>query len=45
MSRREWVAVFIRHGHSEWNLTDRFTGWTDLPLTRLRGGAAAAEGG
>jgi 2,3-bisphosphoglycerate-dependent phosphoglycerate mutase len=29
----ERVVVFIRHGHSEWNLGDRFTGWTDIPLT------------
>lgn len=29
-----WL-VFLRHGHSEWNLTDRFTGWTDIPLTEV----------
>lgn len=27
--------VLLRHGHSEWNLTDRFTGWTDIPLTEV----------
>lgn len=27
--------VLLRHGHSEWNLTDRFTGWTDIPLTEI----------
>lgn len=36
----EHVLVLLRHGHSEWNLTDRFTGWTDIPLT----GVGLAEG-
>lgn len=27
-----WV-VLLRHGHSAWNLHDRFTGWTDIPLS------------
>jgi len=26
------AVVLLRHGHSAWNLTDRFTGWTDIPL-------------
>lgn len=38
------MAVFIRHGHSEWNLTHRFTGWTDIALTET-GLAEAAEAG
>jgi len=25
--------VFIRHGQSEWNKSNRFTGWTDVDLT------------
>lgn len=44
MRPTERVAVFIRHGHSEWNLTHRFTGWTDIPLTGT-GLAEAAEAG
>ena len=31
----ELTLVLLRHGHSEWNLTDRFTGWTDIPLTEV----------
>ena len=37
-------VVFFRHGHSEWNLTDRFTGWTDIPLTEVGLAEAAAAG-
>ncbi|MCU0842592.1 MAG: 2,3-bisphosphoglycerate-dependent phosphoglycerate mutase [Thiobacillaceae bacterium] len=44
MVQAEWVVVFIRHGHSEWNLTHRFTGWTDIELTEVGIGEAAAAG-
>jgi len=27
------TLVMIRHGESTWNLENRFTGWTDVPLT------------
>ncbi len=37
-------VVFFRHGHSEWNLTNRFTGWTDIPLTEVGLAEAAAAG-
>ena len=26
-------VVFVRHGESTWNMENRFTGWTDVPLT------------
>ena len=25
--------VLIRHGESEWNLENKFTGWTDVDLS------------
>lgn len=39
----QWVVLF-RHGHSEWNLSDRFTGWTDIPLTETGLAEADAAG-
>jgi 2,3-bisphosphoglycerate-dependent phosphoglycerate mutase len=44
MRPTEKVAVFIRHGHSEWNLSHRFTGWTDIPLTEVGLAEADAAG-
>lgn len=35
--------VLVRHGQSQWNLENRFTGWTDVPLSPL-GEAEAAAG-
>ena len=25
--------ILLRHGQSQWNLENRFTGWKDVPLT------------
>jgi 2,3-bisphosphoglycerate-dependent phosphoglycerate mutase len=38
-----WV-VFLRHGHSAWNLGNRFTGWTDIPLSGVGIGEAELAG-
>ncbi len=27
------TVVLLRHGESQWNLENRFTGWTDVPLS------------
>ena len=36
--------ILIRHGQSQWNLENRFTGWTDVELSD-KGRAEAAEAG
>jgi 2,3-bisphosphoglycerate-dependent phosphoglycerate mutase len=36
--------VLLRHGESQWNLENRFTGWTDVDLTD-KGRAEAKEAG
>ena len=38
------TLILLRHGQSEWNLADRFTGWVDVDLT-AQGEAEAAKGG
>src|SRR5579875_3879505 len=36
--------VLLRHGESQWNLENRFTGWVDVPLSP-RGEAEARAAG
>jgi 2,3-bisphosphoglycerate-dependent phosphoglycerate mutase len=36
--------VLLRHGQSQWNLENRFTGWVDVPLT-AQGEKEAIEAG
>ena len=44
MSGMERISVLVRHGQSEWNLQNLFTGWQDPPLTEL-GRSEAREAG
>lgn len=39
-----YKLVLIRHGQSQWNLDNRFSGWADVDLTE-QGQAEAAEAG
>ncbi len=39
-----YKVVLLRHGESEWNLANRFTGWTDVDLTTKGVEEAAAAG-
>jgi len=39
-----YKIVFMRHGESQWNLENRFTGWTDVDLTEV-GRQQAADAG
>lgn len=36
--------VLLRHGQSQWNLDNRFTGWVDVDLTEQGRREAAAAG-
>ncbi len=38
------TLILLRHGQSQWNLEDKFTGWVDVDLTP-RGEAEATKGG
>ena len=38
------TLILLRHGQSEWNLENLFTGWVDVELTD-RGEAEAVRGG
>ncbi len=39
-----YKLVLIRHGESQWNRENRFTGWVDCPLSEA-GEREAKEGG
>lgn len=39
------LLVLLRHGESQWNLENRFTGWVDVPLTEKGIAEARAAGG
>jgi 2,3-bisphosphoglycerate-dependent phosphoglycerate mutase len=39
-----YKVVLVRHGESDWNKQNRFTGWTDVDLSE-KGVAEAKEGG
>ncbi len=32
MNMRNVKLILLRHGKSQWNQENRFTGWTDVPL-------------
>ena len=38
------TLILLRHGQSQWNLEDRYTGWVDVDLT-AEGEAQATKGG
>ena len=40
----EYEIVLIRHGQSEWNLKNRFTGWVDVGLSPRGGRTLKREG-
>ena len=44
MAEAERLLVLVRHGQSEWNLKNLFTGWKDVDLTD-KGVAEAREAG
>ena len=35
MKMQLYRIILLRHGHSEWNLNNRFTGWTDISLSEI----------
>jgi 2,3-bisphosphoglycerate-dependent phosphoglycerate mutase len=51
MTSAPYTLVLLRHGESEWNAKNLFTGWVDVPLNEkgrqeaVRGGELIAEAG
>ncbi|NDJ53741.1 MAG: 2,3-diphosphoglycerate-dependent phosphoglycerate mutase [Chloroflexi bacterium] len=33
ITRKSGILILMRHGQSQWNQENRFTGWADVPLT------------
>jgi 2,3-bisphosphoglycerate-dependent phosphoglycerate mutase len=44
MADAPYKLILLRHGESEWNATNQFTGWVDVNLTE-KGGKEALRGG
>ncbi len=44
MGAMTYTLILLRHGESEWNALNLFTGWVDVDLTE-KGAAEAARGG
>ncbi len=44
MANNTYTLVLLRHGQSDWNEKNLFTGWVDVPLTQ-KGRDEAARGG
>ena len=44
MANTTYTLVLLRHGQSDWNEKNLFTGWVDVPLTE-KGRAEASRGG
>src|ERR1700709_155366 len=44
MSDAPYTLVLLRHGESEWNARNLFTGWVDVPLSE-KGEGEAGRGG
>ena len=44
MANTTYTLVLLRHGQSDWNEKNLFTGWVDVPLTE-KGRAEATRGG
>ena len=44
MSENNYTLILLRHGESQWNALNLFTGWVDVNLSE-KGESEAARGG
>ena len=44
LNKMNYKILLLRHGESQWNLENRFTGWVDVDLTK-KGQIEAREAG